>query len=108
MTDIRTRLTDALADGLENKQNAKLSIPFARGRVAYHLADVLLALPGIAIVELPEPIGDRSNVTGAIKKPRWTCTINPDSSIEFEGSPEEARALAATLLAAANAAEVTP
>lgn len=99
MTDIRTRLVGALREKLA----AICDSDYARW--ADHFADVLLSLPGIAIVELPEPIGDRSNVTDAIKNPRWTCTINPDSSIEFEGSPEEARALAATLLAAANAAE---
>lgn len=52
MSDIRTRLTDALAAELELR----------RGTVqtwGAHIADVLLSLPGIAIIELPEADGGK-------------------------------------------------
>lgn len=86
MTDLRARLADALADGLESKRGAKLSIPLARGNVAEHLADVLLSLPGIAIVE-SEMLRDAAEF------------------IDREAGSQFSHDLAAALLAAADAAE---
>lgn len=118
---LRARLADAIAEALESNPSVDLTVPFARGRIGFRVADVLLSLPGIAIVELPPMMEDRSNVAVSIRcQPMWTAgdawvTVNPDSSIEFEAdeqyaygtlrSPEAARTLAAALLAAANAAE---
>lgn len=85
-----------------------------------HLADAILALPGIAVVELPEPMTDLSNVaTMLAKSPNfqvgdsWAC-LRPDGMVEFETAqqqhygivgPQDARDLAAALLAAAEYAE---
>lgn len=85
-----------------------------------HLADVLLSLEGVAIVALPTLMVDRSNVAESIKdrpmwqvEDAWTCLELADC-IEYEAAGQtecgtltvtEARALAAALLAAADAAE---
>lgn len=87
-----------------------------------HAADVVLALPGVAVVGLPEQMTDRSNVADSIKdRPMWevggswTSLTDNAGEIEFEtdnqnacgclNTPDDARALAAALLAAANSAE---
>lgn len=89
---------------------------------ADHMVDVLLSLEGVAIVALPEQMVDRSNVAESIKdRPMWevggawTSLTDNAGEIEFEAddqnangclnSPAEARAFAAALLAAADAAE---
>lgn len=89
---------------------------------ADHMADVLLSLEGVAIVALPTLMVDRSNVAESIKdRPMWevggawTSLTDNAGEIEFEAdsqnacgclnSPAEARAFAAALLAAADAAE---
>jgi hypothetical protein len=78
MTDLRARLADALMDGVG-----------ADELDAYQAADVLLSLPGIAIVELPE-------------LPGHLDPMNPNNR-DFD--PAKARELAAALLAAADKAE---
>lgn len=79
MTDLRTRLVDELLTaGAREKLNAEWVI------------DVLLSLPGIAIVEVPQvPVGLL-----------WPKTFTPN-----ELTPREMRDFAAALLAAANAAK---
>lgn len=84
-------------------------------------ADAILALPGIAVVELPELMANREEVPQSIRhqsmweqKYAW-ATIQDDGLIYFENgsdgvaygmvNPAEARDLAATLLAAAECAE---
>lgn len=80
-----------------------------------HLADVLLALPGIAIVELPEGIANHSGCSwyagggdsvfhedGGISALVCESTAG-EAQLVRPGNP---RILAAALLAAANAAEV--
>lgn len=73
-----------------------------------------------AVVELPEPMEDRSNIPESLRPQpmwelddSWTCLTAPDC-IEFEAAHQteygtvtvmEARSLAAALLAAVNAAE---
>ena len=87
-----------------------------------HAADVVLALPGVAVVGLPEQMTDRSNVADSVKdRPMWEVggawtSLASVGGIDFETTavhggygtletPDEARALAAALLAAANSAE---
>lgn len=81
---------------------------------ANHLADVLLSLPGIAIVELPEarpdwhgglsawPAGGRD---GQVTIRKTDGRIGATSVSNPLASPRDARTYAAALLAAANAAE---
>lgn len=77
---------------------------------AVYLSDTLLSLPGIAIVELPEvsQIRDLHVVYGS----GGDCECCPpwiqDRDTEIDYSLGEAREYAAALLAAANAAEVSP
>lgn len=110
MTDLRTRLVDALR---EHRARRPKCITCSYGHESdRHLIDVLLSLPGIAIVELPEaipkgltdwpddasfPVGEMSvRVLG--HSVRWGDSKYPTGY---------ARSLAAALLAAANAAEKT-
>jgi hypothetical protein len=114
MTTVRERITGAL----RVKLTAICDADYARW--AEHLADVLLALDGIAIVELPTqcspPDGWHTDLLGAWpsscgepvaawpsegREPRVISM--PDG--EFIGI-DEARALAGALLAAAEAAQV--
>lgn len=84
-------------------------------------ADAILAIPGIAVVELPELMANREEVPQSIRhqsmweqKYAW-ATIQDDGLIYFENgsdgvaygtvNPTEARDLAAALLAAAEHAE---
>lgn len=90
MTDLRAHLTDALA--LEFRDDP-LSPCEITATFASHLADVLLRLPGIAIVELPEAHED----VRIYKRSIWILT----NAL----TPGYAREIAAALLAAANAAE---
>ncbi|MCA9843228.1 MAG: hypothetical protein KC491_01125 [Dehalococcoidia bacterium] len=78
-----------------------------------HMADAILAMPGIAVVELPEPVygpdgGGQFGWDTAIS----TVTATPDEDgywsvwdQDFQMEPHEARDLAAALLAAAEYAE---
>lgn len=104
MTDIRTRLADALA--AHRLMNARCEGCGESAKYeSLHQADVLLSLPGIAIVELPE----RNDKGG------WSCGCDgqrvwvdhQDSCVRHLGETRlhNPRALAAALLAAANAAE---
>lgn len=90
MSDLRTRLADALQRELD--EHGYEDDDEKRGQVAHHFADVLLSLPGIAIVELP----DVPNMGVGIGLGVWQGT---------ELFPQKARELAVELLAAANAAE---
>lgn len=102
MADIREKLAEALAEHYEI--------------AARRFADVLLSLPGIAIVELPEDaacwtIDDVCNVSvyrgelGIVLRPGEygveLINVGPDLVM----APAESRQLAAALLAAAAAAE---
>jgi hypothetical protein len=101
--DIPQRLTDALRE-----QWFIVDTP-------EDLADVLLSLPGIAIIELPEPDSDgdkrlwRFLDHGEYEHVIWPSHLYPEDDISISGiggyNISEARALAAALLAAANAAE---
>jgi hypothetical protein len=84
-----------------------------------HLADVLLALDDIAIVELPSATGDlllggmewRFGLTFCPRLVVWTAPESPVMIQNVEPgdlAPDQARALAAALLAAASAAEKQP
>lgn len=88
------------------------------------VADAILALPGIAVVELPELMANLEEVHQSIRhQPMWEqkyawATIQDDGLIYFENvsggvaygkvNPAEARNLAAALLAAADYAERAP
>lgn len=83
MTDIRTRLADVIRDYPQSRWEGD---PYT----CEEIADVLLSLPGIAIVELPTVnVWDLSEISFG---------VNPMT-------PGLARNIAAALLAAANAAE---
>ena len=87
------------------------------GIVADTLAEAVAAA-GLAVIQLPEQMTDRSNVAEGLRHlpmwevdGAWTCL---GETIEYEADgqstygvigPEAARGLAAALLAAANAAE---
>jgi hypothetical protein len=112
MSDIRTRLAVAI-------HKARL----AQVLTSEELADQLLSLPGIAIVELPEPDSDREDEDDPDSEQRlgWAALDTayfitqwgyPDEvQIAYDCEPmepltvAEARSLAAALLAAANIAE---
>lgn len=86
---------------------------------ARRLADALLVLPGIAIIELPEPdmVGDFGKVwtTGAAQRfygPIGDVQLLPDGNVQIRDDyendypPSAVKVDAAVLLAAANAVEV--
>lgn len=117
MTDIRERLADALREhtpvdtsgGSETERN----LIFCGGHQWHtehegwqswvdHVADVLLSLPGIAIVQLQEP--ERSSEEVGLFLSRDGTAVNMYGDY-FDQTPAEIRAHAAALLAAANAAE---
>jgi hypothetical protein len=105
MTDIRARLANAIAAELEIR----------RGTVetwGAHIADVLLSLPGIAIVELPEPYPDETVHQYWAPEPGQQIGVADIGIVRIEATARwrsvdvpTARAHAAALLAAANAAE---
>jgi hypothetical protein len=109
VTDIRARLADAIAEALESNPSVDLTVPFARGRIGLRTADVLLSLPGIAIVELPDRLPGYTEG----EMPRWETAeivVQTDHHdwvrLNSEAlEPWEARALAVRLLAAAEVAE---
>ena len=86
-----------------------------------HVATAILALPGIAVVELPELMANREEVPQSIRhqsmweqRYAWATIQDDDGLIYFENgsgvaygtvNPAEARDLAAALLAAADYAE---
>lgn len=111
MTDIRTLLANAL-----RQASSVWQLDFG-GTQTYcdALAEALLALPGIAIVELPDPTYEsdqkawRFSDHGEHEYVMFPARFYPDDDIGISGiggySISEARALAVALLAAANAAE---
>jgi hypothetical protein len=133
MSDIRTRLADALLEHAPHHKNNSVDLWVAckcgngvryydRRKHVAHVADVLLSLPGIAIVELPEPHGTAHKASSAppfawswqwrgfdIEAQR-DCVgfryLSPPFDFDTPGlEPEDAREFAAALLAAADAAE---
>lgn len=96
--ELRQRLTDALMA----TQMSGILMPGE----AQHFADVLLALPGIAITPLPQPLEGGEDWKTAAGHDVW---INPLTGfVRFQTSqfdPSEARSVAAALLAAAGVAE---
>lgn len=132
MSDVRARLADALRNHRPSSFDNGASCSCGNWgcgnwRWTYgfgwddHILDVLLSLDGIAIVELPAadstryegddvPSTDRLAwfPDGEFSVSRWNY---PEVQIEYRGEPLEpvairtARALAAALLAAADAAE---
>jgi uncharacterized protein (DUF779 family) len=121
VSDIRARLADALREHPHMAQwrtcgccNGQPSPPICDADShADHLADVLLSLPGIAIVELPAPYHDEDTYQawrffehGEDEYVTWpACVSGEGADISISGmggySGSEARALAAALLAAA-------
>lgn len=113
MADIHKRLTDTLHPELAIRRGSLATW-------ASHIADALLALPDIAVVELPDAedftwqIDDdfkvstlelaRVGETGAAPTVHPGCQITW-GSLELNLVSHDARALAAVLLAATNAAE---
>lgn len=114
MTDIRTRIADALVHEIVVCDRLPNSTSFNYGD---RLADAVLSLPGIGIVELPEPR------PWLYAKDDMPCWDSPGGDIEANRfvvddvqhgevcyythiySPAQAREVAACLLAAANTAE---
>lgn len=92
MTDLRARLAEALQ---RSPFRAGLYIPIDA------VPDLLLSLPGIASVELPEKVDGPGEWTG----PVWVSRAGNVRMGTSQWSPGRARELAAALLAAANAAE---
>lgn len=92
MSDIRARLVDAL----QNQDGWDLFTPEAA-------VDVLLSLPGIAVVELPALPS-----SGVVTDGRWV--LDQSWYADQRMRPRSAREHAAALLAAANAAaqQATP
>lgn len=100
---LRDRIADNASDWLSDNFHAYLTAD-----VAQHLADAILAIPGIAVVELPEP-------AEAVRC--WPVVVGgePESVYLAQGEvvvsgglrlyTDEARDLAAALLAAADYAE---
>lgn len=123
MADIRTNLARLLYQHQEGTTsnldtgNEECRCGF-QGDVVwrYHLVDVLLSLPGIAIVELPEDdacwtIDDVCNVSvyrgelGIVLRPGEYGVELINVGLDLVMVPAESRQLAAALLAAAAAAE---
>lgn len=103
MTDIRTRLADALQEAINN---VPVGVPDATDWPS-HIADVLLSLPGIAILELPEVDLERGFIT---EPGMWSINLTERKTSMAVGrdrqwSPTDLREFAAALLATANAAE---
>lgn len=126
MSDLRARLAEAHWDLYVSQARELLAcshIPdtftqLGENEQGYHYryADVLLSLPGIAIVELPEP------ATASVESDVFHLVLGGELEVVYhrtnhEGEPsivvsglghftvDEARKLAAALLAAANDAE---
>ena len=91
MTDIRTRLADALRDGVRFKSVIERQCV---GDNADHLAGVLLSLPGIVVVE---PITEQGGAPGDA----WECPACSADWVAKDAGPLDIR----WELAAANAAE---
>lgn len=118
MSDLRARLADVLGDAFINVP-AGVNDDFSW---ANYLADVLLSLPGIAIVELPEPDSTRYEGDEHEHEDRLCWMPGDDFEISVWQRAEiqrcgygwgdmepisatEGRTIAAALLASADAAE---
>lgn len=108
MTDIRQRLTDALRHQWVPSHvvyGSDEPVGFSSEQEwAEHVADVLLSLPDIAIVELPEP---DEGETREWSTDSWYVWLDRGNRVTVSNRAHltEPRALAAALLAAADAAE---
>lgn len=117
MSDIRARIADAVLNRL-----ADYGIDMIARDIANAITETVMSLPGIAIVELPEP--DSTRYEGDEHEPSDRLCWMPGDDFEVsvwnrgevqrDGygwgdikplSVAEARTVAAALLAAANAAE---
>ena len=102
MTDLRARLAKALS----NDKRAFWGFPpLRRKAMSLQVADVLLSLPGIAIVELPQPDHDLDfYVEGVceIQTARMGAPGLDIAGFHRRVTSDEARSLAAGLLAAAS------
>lgn len=119
---LRDRIAEALY--VHNARELGFDVPDRKGRTAvpwerlpagakeswYPRADAILALPGISVVELPEPECVTDNTAGWAG---WTWAVNRNVGVVIVDmdsggcavSPDQARKLAAALLAAADRAE---
>lgn len=116
MTDIRTRLADALQEASGKWMTAEVENRDENLEQPYYvyMAQALLSLPGIAIVELPEEDEDAG---WSAHNSRWfsyvgegddgRIGVRPHLSCDWL-HPAAARRFAAALLAAADAAEAAP
>lgn len=91
MTDLRARLAEVLRQRINELNHWPLSFE--------QLLDVLLSLPNIAIVELVNKPDDWDL---KIVEGGYVQDMSPS---DFRGTPNDTRAFAAALLAAADAAE---
>jgi hypothetical protein len=103
MTDIRARLADALRD-----QWTPSTVVYGTDEPvgfyspedwAHHVADVLLSLPGIAIVEVLNLSSDRERILS---------TLDEIAGLRYYFGTEKGYAIAAALLAADTASDSPP
>lgn len=121
MSDVRAKLAEALRGHQRNPYGQhdgwwECSCSTDEPHTPEHLADVLLSLEGVAIVALPEPEDTGSGQDGEFDawwghSARWSGhdvwaeSGAVHTSAIHQHTPEQARYLAAVLLAAADAAE---
>jgi hypothetical protein len=113
MSDVRARLGNALREHRPLRQQDKCVCGSEFIGFDEHRADVLLSLPGIAIVQLPAPDSDGEWDGQDDHVGWWASTGRNDDGIlgvlpHIMGDwlhPNAARRFAAALLAAADAAE---
>lgn len=116
--DLRTRIAAALSAHIErqltNCDTGSEECGCGRqGSATYreHLADAILALPGIAVVELPEPDAELPHPLWALvfddihADDGQVVTHTPGGVYRSVEAPKQARKRAAALLAAAEHAE---
>jgi hypothetical protein len=105
MGDVREWIAEAIAAEIDEHDYE--DDDEKRAQVAYHFADVLLALPGVAIVELPE--ADETGNYWYAYRSNYVFAADDGLVITRHGTTfgtsTEVRTIAAALLAAANAAE---
>lgn len=111
MSDVRSVLTEALAHTLRIHPYGS-DLPYGFGeyanRIAPELADILLALPGVVVTQLPKP-DEEVPATEFENGSKWFGTggdvvVYDDGEIHLFGAvwpTEDVRDLAAGLLAAA-------
>lgn len=114
MTDLRKRIADVLCNRLADLDVSGGRFPDGCRWLADNLTETLLALDGVAIVELPE----FNDEYGCFLGGGYPCNGDPEHLIGAPGGmvhaglpkympPRVARSIAAALLAASNAAEET-